>query len=306
MIANSLREEEKGAIKDIIEEYEDISNVQLEQYDEQGRSNILYAAKIILKNKAMDKSNYSSYQNAIKEINHSLSLLPKQNLQNDIKNPVFNHKTTQLSAAYGVENDEEVFKLSFYPVYNDISNDNSEYFNEFDLKLLNFEAIYYQNHNKLRLDNLELIKIKTIIDYNSLIGGVSSGLKINIERENNAVQTTNLYPNIESNLGLAQSLFKNQLISYFLLSPSYAYYNNDSNPYFYPELGFIFYYRKNFKTYTKYRKYFAANSYKYDELISIEQIFFLEKNHNLVFEYEYIEGDFKDTKNLFLKYKYSF
>lgn len=305
-IISNLTDDEKKKINEIVSDY-DSFNKKIDGKNFQADANILFASKIALQAKSLDNSDQKQqYINTISKIDERLKKLPKHNLRYDTKNPFSRNRTSQVAVGYGREAHENVTKLEFYPVYNSFQNDNSNYLNEFELKLLSFESKYYQKSERLRVDKINLLKIQSIIDSNEVIGGWSSGLNINFERENNLPDTSKLYPNFEVSIGKAKQILSNNVLLYFLISPGYSYYQGNNNLYVYPEIGFFIRNINSFKTHFKYRKYFSDNDYKYKESLSIEEIFFITKNHSAIFELENIRSDFDNVRKLYLKYQYSF
>ncbi len=308
IISNSLNNSEKKEVVDVVHNY-NVFNYQINKSNNlQSDANILFASKVALKaNSLSNPKQKRQYFDTISKIDDELKQLPEQDLKYDVKNPFSRSKTAQITFGYSKENHKNVAELGFYPVYNSFRNDNSEYLNEFELKLLSLQSKYYQESKKFRVDNIDILKIQSIIDSDNAIGGWSSGLRINFEREDNFINTSRLYPNIEINIGKAKQIFQDKILVYLLLTPSYSYYKDHSNPYIYSEIGLFIRNIKDFKTHINYRKYISSESdYKYQELFSIEEIFFVTKNHNLILGIEKSHGNLNDTKKLYLDYQYNF
>ena len=69
--------------------------------------------------------------------------------------------------------------------------------NEYEeLGLNDLNNIGYVDNNKMRLDSLDIIKIKNIVPYESLIGGLSGAFKLNFERERFDAKSNKIFPNI--------------------------------------------------------------------------------------------------------------
>ena len=76
-----------------------------------------------------------------------------------VKNPLKKSNSSRLTLGYKNQGyDKNLINFGFYPVYNSINGDNSQYFNEFDLQLMNLEGGYYTDLNRARLDNFDLVK----------------------------------------------------------------------------------------------------------------------------------------------------
>ena len=306
MISHSLSHKDKKQIINIIKNPNKINSITNKTKQEQ--ANLLYSTKVALIAKALNSNQekQKKYNKNIDIINSKLVTLPKHNIAYDIKNPILSDKTSSIKISYGLEDEEKVTNFTFYPVYNDFINDNSEYFSEFQLQLLNIKTKYYQKSNKFRLDNIDIVKTKNILNHNKVIGGWSKGFRLNIERETETVEETKLYPNLEVNFGKAKNLFSDKILGYFLLNPSFAYYKDESNPYIYLESGLFLRNLGKLKTYINYRKYFSDKSYKYKNIFTAQQIFFVKKNHNIALKFKQIEDNINKQDNILLEYQYNF
>jgi hypothetical protein len=306
IISNLLSDREISKIDEIVKN-DNLKEGAIVRNDLQEEANIFFASRIALYAKSLDDIDQKQrYNDLLHKIENKLEKLPKHNLKYDVKNPFSRSRTAQVTIGYGKEDKENVTTLQFYPVYNSFQNNNANYLNEFELKLLSFESKYYQKSEKFRIDRITLLKVQNIIDSNRVIRGWSSGLNINFEKEDNSPNTSRLYPNFDVNIGKAKQILSNNVLLYLLVSPGYSYYKKGNNLYVYPEIGFFIRNFHNFKTHFRYRKYFSMNDYKYKESLMIEEIFFIKKNHSVILELEKINGGLADIEKLHLKYQYNF
>lgn len=278
----------------------------------QQKSNVLYGLETVLNYKLVNKNiEQEKYNSLYKKIRKISAELPENNLIYDIKNPLKKSNSSLFTLGYknqGRDNQgaDDIINLGFYPVYNNFNGNNSEYFNEFELQLANFEGNYYSNSNKFRFNNFDLIKIKNVIPYDSLIKGLSGGFKINFERERFDSQSNKMFPNLTFGAGVAENFSKN-IIIYSLLNFGYSYFQNNNVGYTNPEIGLILKEGKYGKMNAKYTKYFSSNDYKYREIVALDQTFFLLENHDVMFSAKYIKSDLQKGFNVLnVEYQYHF
>ncbi len=291
MISDNLSYQQKKILNNIIK----TKNLNLiNNKNLQNQANLLYALRIILDYKLLsNKISQASYSKLLDEIYKRQKNLKNysNNFKYEIKNPLKKAKSSNIKLGFqkrGINKDK--INLEFYPVYNEILSNNSEYFSDFDLQLMNFQTGYYPQNNKFRIDNIDLFKVKKIIPYDLNIQGSSSALKINLERHNFNHNSQKLFPNFTFGTGLAQNIFTNNILIYSILNPGYSYFLNNDIFYLKPEVGIIFKQGSIGKTSLNYSKYLTNRSYKYQKVTKIEQAFFISQNFRLKLNYNKFSG----------------
>ena len=257
------------------------------------------------------KIKYQEYLMLNKEINE---IPVNSNVETiyKINNPLTKSKSSQVNLSFqkGGGDNGDVLNIGFYPVYNDIFSDNQGYFNEFTLQILNFSSGYNLSKSRFRIENIDIIKIKSIIDYNKINKGLSGNFRINFEQEDFSFEKNRLFFNGNAGLGLATEDLSSRVKIYSILNLGYASFNNNI---FYanPEIGLIakekLYNREFGKFLVSYNKYLGNKSFKYNQEISVNQIFFLSTNRNINLNYRKIRSDISGKFNDFkIEYRQHF
>lgn len=307
MISNNFSSNDRKIIKEFLADGNIVHFNKLNSSQE--KSNVLYGAKTILNyklaNKDLSRENYDLLYKKIEPIAENL---PPNNLLYYVKNPLNKSKSSRLSLGYKNQgNDKNVVNFGFYPVYNNLNGNNSEYFNEFELQLMNLEGNYYTEHKKVRIDNIDLIKIKNIISYDSLINGLSGSFKINMERERFDSKSNKMFPNLNFGIGIGEEFFGKNILLYSMINFGYSHFQSHDIAYSNPEAGIIFKENKFGKLTSKYTKYFSSNSYKYHEIIALDQTFFVKENNDIVLSFKNNKsGIEKNFRTISLEYQYHF
>lgn len=308
MIEGSFSGEEKRVIKNFTKDgdLEFLRN----QESKQSKANLSYGAKIFLHAKLIDGGiGQEKYDNLQEKIDEFTVKLPNNNIIYDLKNPLEKQDSSRIYVGYNNQNRENsVVNFGFYPTYNDLISDNSNYFNEMELNLANFEGKYYVDEKKLRLDNFDLIKMKNIVPYEALAGGFSGSFKVNIERHNLSSDSGKMFANAEFKLGIASGFYNKSLLLYSLVGAGYSTFKTDDIFYANPEIGAILRWPKNIgKLNLKYVKFIADKKYKYRDFYEIDQSFFVSKKSNFVINYKSSNTEFEgEVREVGANYYYYF
>lgn len=307
MISNNFSETDRKIIKEFLNNGDnDIFN----QYSSpQKKANAIYGARTVLNYKLVDKDiNQKNYDLLRGKIDHISEDLTKNNLIYDVKDPLKKSDSSILTLGYQNQTDNKsVINFGFYPVYNNFNGNNSEYFNEYALQLLNLKGIYYVDQHKAKFDNVDIINIKSIVPNDSLVGGLSGSFKINIEREKFDFESNKMFPNTTFGIGIGKQILNNKILFYGMINGGYSYFRSNNILYSNPEIGAILKEGKYGKLDTKYTKYFSSNLYKYKEIISVNQTFFLKEDNDIMLSYQKNYGGIeKDFRTLSLEYQYHF
>lgn len=141
-------------------------------------------------------------------------------------------KSSKISLYYQY-NDKSLLGLSIMPVYTDILDPNTAYYDYLETKFLSVDLQYAPKDGDIYLDRLDLITLKSIIDAST---SPSFSKYFSLRLENN-LRSTNfrLRPSLEFGLGYAYSLFDG-FTPYLLPKLGYRY-DNVNNAYLSPEVG---------------------------------------------------------------------
>jgi len=223
----------------------------------QEKANILAGLRTEIDYKLISRDmSQENYNQVAQEIVKNSETLPQANLSYADKNPLKKTSSSSFSIGYnksGANRDHVGF--SFYPVYNSVLNNNSAYFNEFDLQLMNMEGKYYTQQNKLRFDNIDLLKVKNIMPYDYLANGLSGQFNLNVERKNFSSNSNAMFPNLSIGIGAGTDFLNHAFSTYAMFNLNNSYFNNRNLAYAAPEIGFIFKEGSFGKINTKYIKY---------------------------------------------------
>lgn len=272
--------------------------------------NILYVIDLVNEHKLSKKpQKYQEDYVVIKEIiDEEFTNLGNTNLNLDIRNPI--NKTYSSVLDFGYESrksNNEYLRFGFYPVYNDIKDDNSNYFNEFDLQLLNLNAFYNINEDRLLFEKLDIIKIKNINDYDLIFSGLSKSLNISLERQKLNSLSNKMFFDGNAGLGYGDRLFDDLLV-YAISKVGLSNFASNDIIYLNPEVGLI-YQNKNsdFKTILKLQKFYANDDFKYENLYEFNQIYYLNSNSEIILKYQMIDPTLETKFDIFgLDYRYHF
>lgn len=280
----------------------------IKKYDKKRKFEILEGLKIALNhNLVSEKISRDFYEKTMILIdNESIDSLNNK-LKYNVKNPLKKSKSSSFEFGYKKQGgDRDFTSFNFNPVYKDLMDNDSGYFNNFELKLANFEGGYYDKNQKLRIDNIDLIKVKNIIPYDYLVGGVSGGFKINLERQNFDSESNKLFPNLNIGSGFGVKI-SDEIVFYSLLNGGYSYFLSNNVFYLNPEIGLTIKESDFGKFNISYMKYFAENDYKYREILSLNQVFYFTENVNILISYKKVYSDLDlDFQSLGTSIKYNF
>ena len=308
MIEGNFNSDEKIAIKDFTKSGDLIFLKNGESL--QAQANLAYGTQTYLRAKLIDeKINQEKYDILQEKIAYFTKKLPQNNVIYDLRNPLEKKGSSRIYFGYDNQNREGgIINFGFKPVYNDLISDNSNYFNEMELSLANIEGKYYVDEGVLRLDNLDLIKMKNIVPYEFLSGGISGSFKINLERQNFSSDSGKMFANTEFKIGIAKGLYQGKALLYSLAGAGYSAFKADDVFYANPEIGAILRWPKNIgKLNLKYVKFFAEEKYKYRDFYEIDQSFFVSKNSNFVLNYKLSNTEFEgEVRELGANYYYYF
>ncbi len=243
-------------------------------------------SEYLYKKGELDKNNLIEVND---QLSHCYMQNPNQNYYFDLssyKSPAKTFDDTQFAMGYKYIDDTHYMKLNFLPASHIITDDNREYFNESVLKVADISLLVDQY--SIKLDSFTLLSTRSLLPYNTLVGGLSGEFTIGIEDHFD----TNLQPEkagtISAGLGLTEKI-STDINSYILVNFGMAY--GDSKPYAYifPEIGATIYELFNMKTYANYKYiYNQLNSHEAYHSCRLTQSLFPNKAYKLTATYEYL------------------
>ncbi len=274
----------------------------LQDLSAQEKSNMVYAAQAFLDSRFVDGDIEQEQYRATKiKLGNLSEKLPKHDLRFEAKDPLKKQQSARVNVGLVDQSQQgDVVRFGFYPVYNDLLSDNSNFFNEIELSLANLDGRYFVEDDKILLENIDLIKMKNIVPSGNLSGGLSGSFKINFERQNIAYSSGRMFFNSDIKVGYAKNLFFKRFFAYGLVGIGYSRFGSQNVVYNNPEVGIVAQLGKVGKLNINYEKFFADKDYKYRDLFEVTQSFFVSKNINIAIKYRFIktdlEGDVKESE----------
>lgn len=265
----------------------------LQDLKAQEKSNMIYAAQAFLDSKFIDGDIEEGQYRVTKIKLQGLSeKLPKHNLRYEVKDPLKKQQSARVILGFADQDRQgDIVQFGFYPVYNDLLSDNSQFFNEIELSLMNLEGRYFTEDDKILLENIDLIKMKNIVPSGNLSGGLSGSFKVNFERLNIVNDSGRMFFNSDIKVGYGKNLFFKRFFAYGLAGIGYSRFGSQNVAYSNPEVGIVAQLGKVGKLNISYEKFFVDRDYKYRDIFEATQSFFVSKNINIAIKYRFIKTD---------------
>jgi hypothetical protein len=215
------------------------------------------------------------------------------------KNILDAKRSSQIYAGYkGLGNGG--LELRYMPVYQDFYDVSKAYYDDIETKMLSIDLAY---HNKLYINKVDLVSMRSIVDYKTLSKYFRLSLENYLGRTN-----TGIKPVMEGGAGYSYALF-NRIIKPYIL-PKIGYrYDNTNNFYVVPEFGIIFKPADNIKIVVSYEKYFDSryNNRGFGKKLSTNFAYLFFDETTLYLKYnQYSDTSDKDDQEFMIGIGYSF
>jgi len=175
---------------------------------------------------------------------------------------------------------QPVLNVGISPVYNWLESDNSEYFKEFQFKLLSAEFDYYLKDRAVLLDTFDVVDFKTYVPFKPLIKGTSAEVRLSFEQEGLEGEKNKLYPHMVIGLGRTKALYYDRFQYYGFLRVGDAYYDDKNVAYVGPEVGF-FLKNRSVKINGSIEQIVGTSHYKYETKLRASCSFFVGKGRDV-------------------------
>ncbi|VVS94336.1 domain of unknown function duf4105 [Desulfoluna spongiiphila] len=175
---------------------------------------------------------------------------------------------------------QPVLSVGISPVYNLLTSDNSEYFKEFQFKLMSADFDYYLKDRAVRLDTFDVVDFKTYVPFKPLIKGTSAEVRLSFEQEGLEGEKNKLYPHMVVGLGRTKALYYDRFLYYGFLRIGDAYYDDKNLAYIGPEVGFFLKNRRT-KINGYIEKIVSTSHYKYETKVQMSCSFFTGKGRDV-------------------------
>lgn len=213
------------------------------------------------------------------------------------------HNSSKISIGYQ-HTHHNYLTMEFRPVYVDLTEVNNQFFDDLETKFLSFNIKYDITDNKLLLNNIDILKLTSIIDF--LPDYVfSKHFKFSFENDFDETKTK-LKPTLEFGLG---SGFTYNIFRFYIL-PKIGYrYNKVHNVYLQPETGIIIKPSKKLKGIIVFQKYydFNKNNRGFNKKISVDLSYQINEKYDLSLMYgKYYHTKSNNHNELWIKLGYHF
>jgi hypothetical protein len=199
----------------------------------------------------------------IKDNEYSLDL-------SKFKSPLKTPDDSQVSIGHKYFNHLRWINFKYLPASHSIEDDNRQFFNENELKIMELSLLSSLDTGKLKIDSLTLYSAKSYIPWNQFTGGVSGHFSISAEQHWDDKLSPSLVGSIYGGAGYTFSLTKD-INTYTMLNLGLAGSEYGGYLYAEPEFGFYLYEIFDMKTFFSFKKIYNQMKSKYEQnLISIK------------------------------------
>lgn len=217
------------------------------------------------------------------------------------KNPIESPYDTQIS--FSKRSKDSALYLDILPTTNTLFDNNKEYFGESHLKIANLRLAI---DDTLKLDELTLFSMKTLIPYDKYSKPLSKELEIsytkNYDKELKAHHTYNHFIAIGHTLQLSEAL-----LTYYLLGVGIGYGKSELYGYANQELGVMLYENKYSKTNLRFETaYNYFNNDTFNHTLTLNQSLYLTKSIQADIAFTEKSNQFTHDNHFLISLKYLF
>ena len=255
----------------------------------------IVSGNLLLTNKISEKQYNEVQKNIYDNFDGVNDIKLKQKTKIQLNSPF----SSSLKVDFGKYKNNSGADIAFYPVYRSLYDNNSEYFSDFTLNLLNFDLFFNEENQKLIVKEIDLLKVKSIIPTSYFLKSLSFNFDVGYK---DSTSKYNNSGNFFSEIGVGKSYSFNDIIT------SYAIINGGffEKIYLKPEIGIIFKY-KNSKTVLSYN-YFVNYKSNLNSLIDLNYSLYFNDRLALVSNYQLMNfnKNIKSYSNFNIGLKYYF
>ncbi|MFT6449951.1 MAG: hypothetical protein ACJAW8_002323 [Oleispira sp.] len=235
----------------------------------------------------------------IKDNEYSLDL-------SKFKSPLKTPDDSQVSIGHKYFNHLHWVNFKYLPASHSMEDDNRQFFNENELKLMELSLLSNLDTGKLKIDSLTFYSAKSYIPWNQFTGGVSGHFSISAEQHWDDKLSPSLVGSIYGGAGYTFSLTKD-INTYTMLNLGLAGSEYGGYLYAEPEFGFYLYEIFDMKTFFSFKKIYNQRKSKYEQnLISIKHSVLNLNKWSIFIEHErrWNESHSEVQYGLHIKYQY--
>lgn len=203
-------------------------------------------------------------------------------------------KPANISISQDINNN--LTKINFNPVYQDIRNISDAYFPELESKILDISIDYNNDKQRFIVNNINILKMASIIDYQST-NNLSKYLRIGFENDLFS-EKNELKPVFEIGLGIGKKIAHTTV---YVLPKMGYHYDKFSNLYIAPQIGAISRLGNKTKMINIYEKYFNSknNNRGYNGKYTFYTGYQILKNTEVYFDYSHYDNATNSKSLLF-------
>ena len=230
-VASDLTDEQKDIARQLTMNTSD--TVILNSFSIEEKFKILFLAKQILLNNVVN-NNKLALPHTVKNLNAISTLLDDNNevTVSNTKHPINSARSSRFRISYFAEeralHNNAKFLLGFMPVNSYLTDDHSQYFNEYSLKLSDFSLVYDQQNKDIELYEWNIYQFKSLTPSNQFHAPLVMELRLGAQQEYDQKLASYLGFGGQFGLGYAVNLYKDDLLAYAQFSLK-THYGNAPN-----------------------------------------------------------------------------
>lgn len=255
------------------------------------KNNLLFMSDMIVGNLYVNKKiDSDKYKRVQKIIYDNFDGMSSVNLKQETKIQLNSPFSSSFGTSFERYKNHNGLGLTFYPVYRDINDDSSQYFNDFSLKLLNLET-FIDSDNKVYIKNLDLLNIKSLIPSTYLLPALSFNLKTGYKNYYSYNDNNGNFI-IEGGIGKTYS-FNNFINPYLIIDGGFF-----QKPYLKLDTGIILKMTRKNKIILSYN-YYIENNKNLNYVLDLSENFYLNDRFAINLKYSYNNFKKIDSYNNF-------
>jgi hypothetical protein len=182
-------------------------------FDDNEKSNILGTLyQFIQYQYVVKKLELSEYRKQSFDVLRQRSMLKVVKEEKEIKgkNPLNAHESMRVTVGVGVKNGNVFEEIAFRPAYHSLTDNDYGLLKGAEINFLETKIRYYNQDNKMLLQNFDLLTIRSVSPDDKMFDPVSFQIKANVERVTNSVSEKEGYVgNLNVGIGKTYAFAKN-------------------------------------------------------------------------------------------------
>ncbi len=224
------------------------------------------------------------------------------------EDPIYAHKSAQISTLFGARNGKAFQELSFKPAYTSLTDDSYGMLKGAEINLLETKLRHYDNPNKYVLDTFNILNIKSLVGTDMLFAPTSYEISTAIQRVFDAVSGKEKTAFLaKAGAGQSYELTPNTLL-YILATPNAAYSGGlrDNGYLGLAFKGGIYYNRKQIRLNLSAEHNFTTSTTARGQTYVAEAAYGLTRDVSLYATYKLFHSDYHDDEEISMGIKVGF